>query len=41
VVAGVAIATAGRDLVVYGGERWTGPADGHLLGDAWWWTPPT
>lgn len=37
-------AALGRDLFVYGGQRWTGDAptgDGELVGDAWLWTAPT
>ena len=33
----------GRDLFVYGGQRWTGDGldgDGELVGDAWLWTAP-
>jgi hypothetical protein len=35
-------AAAGRDLFVYGGERWSGPfaSEGRLLGEARWWTAP-
>jgi len=37
-------AALGRDLFVYGGQRWSDaePADdGELVGDAWLWTAPT
>ena len=30
----------GRDLVVYGGQRWPEDDDGELVGDAWVWTAP-
>jgi hypothetical protein len=33
----------GRDLFVFGGQRWTGDGlrgDGELVGDAWVWTAP-
>jgi hypothetical protein len=33
----------GRDLFVFGGQRWTGDrltGDGELVGDAWLWTAP-
>ena len=32
----------GRDLFVYGGQRWPGDgaAGGELVGDAWLWTAP-
>jgi hypothetical protein len=33
----------GRDLFVYGGQRWTGEGidgSGELVGDAWLWSPP-
>jgi hypothetical protein len=33
----------GRDLFVYGGQRWTGngiDGTGELVGDAWLWSPP-
>jgi len=31
----------GRDLVIYGGQRWSGGYNGELVGDAWLWTAPT
>jgi hypothetical protein len=39
----------GRDLFVYGGQRWVGDGlegdgldgDGELVGDAWLWSAPT
>lgn len=31
------VTAVGRDLFVFGGERWTS-SDGELLGDAWMWT---
>lgn len=37
-------AALGRDLFVYGGQRWRGDAldgEGELLGDAWLWRAPT
>jgi len=37
-------AALGRDLFVYGGQRWSGrgaDAEGELVGDAWLWTAPT
>lgn len=33
------VVAVGRDLFVYGGERWT-TQDGELLGDAWLWRAP-
>jgi hypothetical protein len=33
------IAAVGRDLFLFGGERWDGP-QGELLGDAWIWRAP-
>lgn len=33
------VTAVGRDLFVFGGERWTGPS-GELLGDAWVWESP-
>lgn len=36
-------AALGRDLFVYGGQRWRGDGltgDGELVGDAWLWTAP-
>ncbi len=36
-------AALGRDLFVYGGQRWTGDGlhgEGELVGDAWLWTAP-
>ena len=32
----------GRDLFVFGGQRWTDEGgDGELAGDAWLWTAPS
>ena len=36
-------AALGRDLFVYGGQRWTGDGvdgEGELVGDAWLWSAP-
>ena len=36
-------AALGRDLFIYGGQRWTGDGldgDGELVGDAWLWSAP-
>lgn len=34
------VTAAGRDLFLFGGERWAG-SDGELLGDAWLWVAPS
>lgn len=37
---GAGITNIGRDLFLFGGERWTNEGVGGLLGDAWIWRPP-
>jgi hypothetical protein len=35
-----AIVAAGRDVIAFGGARWTDDGDSRLLADAWSWTIP-
>ena len=39
-VSGGSSTALGRDLVIHGGQRWSGGFDGELVGDAWLWTAP-
>ena len=40
VITGRTVATAGRDMLVFGGVRWAGRSlRGELLNDAWIWSP--
>ncbi|MDT0274825.1 Kelch repeat-containing protein [Blastococcus goldschmidtiae] len=40
-VSGGSSTALGRDLVIHGGQRWSGGYDGELVGDAWLWSAPT
>jgi hypothetical protein len=38
-ISGRTVVAAGRDLVLYGGERWSDGPEGEVLADAWLWSP--
>ena len=38
--ASTSVGAVGRNLFIFGGDRWPTDAPGVLLGDAWFWVPP-